>query len=183
MNSPLLAQAATLLEEGKVVGVPTDTVYGLASHHTGERELFRLKERPETKAIPVLVGSVTDAERLAVFPPGALQLARDHWPGPLTLVLTVRPRTQGRPGATIGLRMPDHPLALELLTLTGPLSVTSANRTGEQPATSDRAAQEMFGVKVDLYLPGVCPGGVASTVIEVLPDRDPRVLRPGPITL
>ena len=183
MNSPLLAQATTLLEEGKVVGVPTDTVYGLAAHHWAQEELFRLKSRPASKPIPVLVGSVADALELAVFPALARELAEAHWPGPLTLVLAVEKPDGNQGGNTVGLRMPDHPLTLDLLNLCGPLAVTSANRSGDAPARSDREAQEIFGAQVGLYLPGVCPGGVASTVIELLPSLPPRALRAGPVTL
>jgi tRNA threonylcarbamoyl adenosine modification protein (Sua5/YciO/YrdC/YwlC family) len=180
--SPLLARAQSLLAEGKVVGVPTDTVYGLATQHCSQGELFRLKGRSADKPIPVLVGSVAAAESLATLPPLAQELADAHWPGPLTLVLATRssvtPNQQ-----TVGLRMPDHPLALELLALSGPLAVTSANRSGQPPARSEKEAQSIFGAEVAIYLPGVCPGGVASTVIEALPERPPRILREGPVSL
>ena len=172
-----------MLAEGKAVGVPTDTVYGLATHHWAQQELFRLKGRPADKAIPVLVGSIDDALSIAVFPPIARELAEAHWPGPLTLVLAVENSDGNRSGNTVGLRMPDHHLTLELLDLCGPLAVTSANRSGGSPARSDREAQEVFGAQVEVYLPGVCPGGLASTVIEALPGRDPRILRTGPVTL
>ncbi len=183
MSPPLIIRARSLLGRGKVVGVPTDTVYGLATHHSSQEELFRLKVRPEGKPIPVLVASIADAERIACFPPLARRLARDHWPGPLTLVLSLRPEHSDPETTTVGLRMPDHPLALELVKLSGPLSVTSANRSGDPPATSHLEAREMFGDQVEVYLPGVSPGGVASTVLEVLPDRPPKVLRAGPVSL
>ena len=176
-----LARARDLLADGRAVGVPTDTVYGLATHHSAQQELFRLKGRPAGKPIPVLVGSVTDALDLAVFPPLARQLAEAHWPGPLTLVLATRSDADLAP--TVGLRMPDHPLTLELLNLCGPLTVTSANRSGQPPARSDHEARAIFGAEIEVYLPGVCPGGVASTVIETLPDQPLRVLREGPVGL
>lgn len=183
MTSPLLARARALLAEGKVVGMPTDTVYGLAAHLSAQQELFEVKGRPPEKAIAVLVGSVADALGLAVFPPVARELADLHWPGPLTLVLSARrPRADNGP-KTVGLRMPDHPLALELLELCGPLAVTSANRSGDSPAHSHLEAQDIFGDRMELYLPGVCPGGVASTVIEILPGRPPLILREGPLSL
>lgn len=183
MTSSLLVRVGALLAEGTVVGTPTDTVYGLAAHRWAQSELFRLKGRPADKAIPVLVGSVTDAVDLAVFPALAQELAESHWPGPLTLVLAVRRADGYQGGHTVGIRMPDHPLTLDLLNLCGPLAVTSANRSGDPPARSDHEAREIFGVQVGHYLPGVCPGGVASTVIEALPDRNPRILREGPVTL
>ena len=183
MTTPPLARARALLAEGKVVGLPTDTVYGLATHLSAQQELFEVKGRPPEKAIAVLVGSVADALELAVFPPIARDLADTHWPGPLTLVLSSRSSTVDNGPKTVGLRMPDHPLSLELLNLCGPLAVTSANRSGDPPAHSHTQAREIFGGRIELYLPGVCPGGVASTVIEALVNRDPRVLRPGPISL
>ena len=183
MTPPLLARARVLLAEGKVVGVPTDTVYGLAARRSATEALFRLKGRPSEKAIPVLVGSIAQARRLAVFTSSAQRLADAHWPGPLTLVMGVRSEAEENAERTIGLRMPDHPLILDLLALCGPLAVTSANRSGESPARSDLQAQGTFGDQIALYLPGVCPGGVASTVIEVLTNRDPRVLRAGPVSL
>ena len=183
MTTPLLARARAVLAEGKVVGVPTDTVYGLATRFSSQQKLFEVKGRPPEKAIAVLVGSVADALELAVFPPVARELADAHWPGPLTLVLSSRSSTVENCRKTVGIRMPDHTLALDLLNLCGPLAVTSANRSGDSPAHSDLQAQDIFGDRIELYLPGVCPGGVASTVIEVLTNRDPRVLRPGPINL
>ncbi len=183
MSSPLLARACAILAEGKVVGVPTDTVYGLATRRSARKQLFQLKGRPSGKAIPVLVGTMADAEGLAVFPPIARRLAQFHWPGPLTLVLAVRPEVGTEARGTIGLRMPNHPLTRKLLTLGVPLAVTSANPSGGAPARSDEEAREMFGDNVELYLPGVCPGGAASTVIEVLTNQNPRVLRAGPVTL
>ncbi len=183
VTPPLLARARVLLAEGKVVGVPTDTVYGLAARRSATEALFRLKGRPPEKAIPVLVGSIAQARRLAVFTSSAQRLADAHWPGPITLVLATQPGAGTEARQTIGLRMPNHPLTVELLTIGGPLAVTSANPSGGTPARSDREAREMFGDQIELYLPGVCPGGVASTVIEILPDHDPKVLRPGPITL
>jgi len=183
VTARLLDRARAMLAEGKVVGVPTDTVYGLAAHLSAQQELFEVKGRPPEKAIAVLVGSVADALELAVFPPVARELTEAHWPGPLTLVLSSRGSTVEDSPNTVGLRMPDHPLALELLNLCGPLAVTSANRSGESPAHSHTQAQDIFGDRIELYLPGACPGGVASTVIEALASCDPRVLRPGPISL
>ena len=183
MTSPLLARAKALLAEGRVVGMPTDTVYGLATRLSAQRALFEVKGRPPEKAIAVLVGSVADALQMAVFPPVARELADAHWPGPLTLVLTSRGSAVNSGPKTVGLRMPDHPVALELLNLSGPLAVTSANRSGDSPAHSHLEARNIFGDRVELYLPGECPGGVASTVIEALADCDPKVLRPGPVSL
>ncbi|MDE0130707.1 MAG: L-threonylcarbamoyladenylate synthase [bacterium] len=183
MTTRLLDRARALLAEGKVVGVPTDTVYGLATHLSAQQELFAVKGRPPDKAIAVLVGSVADAMEMALFPRVARELADAHWPGPLTLVVSSKGSTEEDGPTTVGLRMPDHPVALELLNLCGPLAVTSANRSGDSPAHSHVEARDVFGDRIELYLPGLCPGGVASTVIEALANRQPKVLRPGPISL
>ena len=133
MTPPLLARARVLLAEGKVVGVPTDTVYGLATRRSATKGLFQLKGRPSEKAIPVLVASMADAERLAVFPPTARQLAHDHWPGPLTLVLATKPGGATEARQTVGLRMPNHPLTVELLTIGGPTRRHFCKPIGRHP--------------------------------------------------
>ncbi len=176
MTPSLPTRARAFLADGKAVGLPTDTVYGLAAHRWAEGELFRLKGRPANKPIPILAGSIADAERLAVFTPLARRLAQQYWPGPLTLVLATGDQT-------VGVRLPDHPATLDLLSITGPLAVTSANRSGEPPTLSAHEARQVFGEEVACYLPGVCRGGVASTVIESLPGQPPRILRVGPVTL
>lgn len=122
------------------------------------------------------------AGRVARLTPEAEELAGQHWPGPLTLILGRSPDLPewlGR-GDTIGVRVPDHPTALELLEEVGPLAVTSANRSGEEPALSADDARAIFGSRVALYLAGTSPGGVASTVLD-LTVTPFRTLRAGPI--
>ena len=186
-DEQILAEAAAALARGAVVGVPTDTVYGLAVDpwsETAIEDLYDLKGRPEHRPIGLLVASLEQAEEIADLGPGRA-LAR-HWPGALTLV--VRPRMMipdwigDRALRTLGLRVPDHHLLRRLLQMTGPLAVTSANRSGEGEMLDDVAARAEFGSGVAVYLPGHSPGGVASTVVDAT-GASVRLLRAGPIVI
>lgn len=179
-------QAVTALAAGRVVGMPTDTVYGLAADPS-DREalhgLLALKGRPEERPIALLAADIEQARTLAEFSEAAERLSVSHWPGPLTLVL---PREPGLPDwlgdphqGTVGVRVPDHPVASRLLAAFGPLAVTSANRSGEPPVTSAEEARLLFGGLVAVYLPGTAPGGEASTVVDTTVEPY-RVLRRGP---
>lgn len=181
------AAAAAAIALGEVVGVPTDTVYGLAVDPWNEEaieRLYDLKGRPEHKPIGLLVASVGQAEEIADL--GAGRRLVEHWPGALTLV--VRPRVVipdwigDRVVGTVGIRVPDHDELRELLEETGPLAVTSANRSGEADLLDDSAARAIFGDRVRVYLPGRCEGGVASTVIDAT-RGEVRVLRAGPVVI
>lgn len=180
-------EAVEAIRAGGVVGVPTDTVYGLAVDPFDEDALwalFDLKGRPQRKPIGLLVGSVGQASELAEIPEDARGLLAEHWPGALTIVVPVRvvvPDWVGdRSTRTIGLRMPAHASMLELLRQTGPLAVTSANRSGQAETRSDVEARAVFGDEVDAYLTGECPGGQASTVISFSAEGV-KVLRRGPV--
>ena len=181
-------EAVRVLRSGGVVGLPTDTVYGLAALPTAARaveRLYDLKGRPEDKPIALLVPSVEAAAMLVELGGEAEELARAHWPGALTLVLaTAVPLAEwvGDRGLTVGVRMPDSDVALALLRRTGPLAVTSANLSGLPPALDDGEARAMFGDLVDGYLEGECPGGTASTVVDAT-DGKPVVIRRGPVEL
>lgn len=181
--------AAVAIASGHIVGVPTDTVYGLAVDPLDPgavSALYEAKQRPVDKPVALLVPSLASIRELVRLPEVAADLARAHWPGALTLVLeTVRrlPDWVGDPDrGTVGVRMPAGDVVLSLLEITGPLAVTSANRSGEPPALDDVEARRTFGDLVTLYLPGRCPGGTASTVVD-LTGPEPRILRPGPIEL
>ncbi|MFH1329700.1 MAG: L-threonylcarbamoyladenylate synthase [Actinomycetota bacterium] len=182
-----LAEVAAALQKGAVVGLPTDTVYGLAADpfsESGVALLFALKNRPAVKPIPILAASVEHAARIAMIEGAALAAARAHWPGALTLVV---PRVAGLPDwvgdpirNSVGIRVPDHPAALALLAASGPLAVTSANRSGEAPAAAAGAARAMFGTRVAFYLPGSGSNQAPSTVVDFTGSA-PRVLRAGPV--
>lgn len=188
MTGAVIQQAAEAIEQGRVVGVPTDTVYGVGADPWNEdavESLYHLKGRPEHKPIGLLAASVDQVAEIADLGPGET-LARAHWPGALTLVVAPRVVIPDWVGSavmrTVGIRVPDHDLLRSLLERTGPLAVTSANRSGEPEALDDRAARALFGDEVAVYLPGRCPGGTASTVVDVT-GGSLVVLREGPIEL
>jgi L-threonylcarbamoyladenylate synthase len=185
----VIRSAVAAILRGEVVGLPTDTVYGIGADPTNPdavERLFELKGRPGDKPVGLLASSLERAAEVAELDGPATELATTYWPGPLTLVL--RPRvimadwvgdTQLR---TVGVRVPDHPLALELLSETGPLAVTSANRSGGRETMSDDEARAVFGDSVAVYLVGRAPGGRASTVVDCT-GGDLVVLREGPVEI
>ncbi|MDR0432526.1 MAG: threonylcarbamoyl-AMP synthase [Bifidobacteriaceae bacterium] len=184
-----IAQAVRALDRGELVVLPTDTVYGVGAKPgdaAAVAALLQVKGRSRAQPPPVLVASTQQALELAdAVTPAARQLARHFWPGGLTLVLQAMPDLGwdlgDRPG-TVALRVPDHPVASELLRAAGPLAVSSANRSGLPPALSAQAAAEYLGGSVAVYLDaGTAPGGTASTVVDAT-GPVPRILRTGAIT-
>ena len=178
----LLAEAAGLLRRGEVVGLPTDTVYGLAalpSSDAGMSLLYAIKGRPREKAIALLVADPCELERLAgEIPDAARELARRYWPGGLTLVL----RSTADPSTTVALRMPNNDVPLRLISEVGsPLATTSANRSaaGSSRTADDVLEQLPTGYPL-LIDDGPCRLGVDSTVID-LTSNPPRLLREGAI--
>ncbi|MHB0968083.1 MAG: L-threonylcarbamoyladenylate synthase, partial [Bellilinea sp.] len=174
---------------GGLVAFPTDTVYGLAAdpfNSVAIERLYAAKERDMSKAIAVLVGEV---EQLVQITPGlptqAEALAARFWPGALTLVVSRRPELPAQLSAlpTIGVRMPDHPFALNLLQASGPLATTSANRSGADNPLTAADVLDQLGGRIELVLDGgTCPGGVPSTVVDcTIPDV--RILREGAISV
>ena len=176
-----------LLVAGACVGLPTDTVYGLAARLASPdaiRDLFELKGRSLTNAIAVLVDSTATAQQLGVLDERALAIAEQFWPGPLTMVVRRRPGLDvdlGGDAAFIGLRVPAHELIRALATLVGPLATTSANRAGEPTLGSAVEIAERFGASLGAVLDGGPSADSASTVINVGGD-ELIVLREGPIT-
>ena len=183
-----LQRAAQVLAGGGLVAFPTDTLYGLgasASLPISIERLFTAKDRPLERSIPILIASLEQLEDVAADVPEAVRrLASAFWPGPLTLIVPRRgdlPDILG-PAPTVGVRVPNHPVALALLQLTGPLAVTSANRSGAEGCTTAEQVEQALAGKVDLILDGGrCPGGVASTV-AAHDGRDVSILRQGPIS-
>lgn len=185
----LLHAVIEKLRQGGLVAFPTDTVYGLGAdawNATAVDRIYSVKDRSELKAIPVLLGAAEDLLRVAHEPlPIVWQLAAQFWPGPLTIVVERRPDLPlaVSAGDTVGVRVPDHPFALELLAEAGPLAVTSANRSGEDSARTAQAVLEGLGERIDLLVDGgEAPGGVPSTVIDCTVEP-PRLLRQGPLHL
>jgi L-threonylcarbamoyladenylate synthase len=188
MIDPIEDAVRAALEGGLIV-VPTDTVYGIGTRPDDAQataRLFEAKGRPRDLELPVLVPSVAAAREIAVFDERAEVLAGRWWPGPLTLVLpraeTSRAWDLGGDPATVGVRMPHHPMALAVLARTGPLAVSSANRSGRSTAVDCDGLAQVFGDAVDVYL---CQegrlAGSASTVVD-LAHEELRVLRPGTVT-
>jgi L-threonylcarbamoyladenylate synthase len=170
-----VAAAAEAIVAGRLVGVPTETVYGVACALTDEaiEHLLRAKGRPPQKGITVLVDSVDQAAALAELPVAARRLADRFWPGPLTLVVPARveaglPMLLTGPRFTVGLRLPDHEIPRALARLLGPLPLTSANRSGEPDATDAEAVVAALGETIDIVIDaGPTPGGVPSSVVAV----------------
>ncbi len=184
-----LPHALEVLKGGGVVAFPTDTVYGIGAmvfDAGAVARLYAAKGRPPEKAIPVLVGQIEDASKVAArVTPSAKKLAEAFWPGALTLVLpklsTVPEIVSTYP--TIGVRLPNHAVARALLTLAGPLAVTSANLSGMNSHLHARAVLADLKGRIDLLIDGgPCPGGVPSTVLDCTVEP-PEILRAGPISI
>jgi L-threonylcarbamoyladenylate synthase len=184
-----IQHALSVLENGGLVAFPTDTVYGLgalAFDGSAVERIYAAKDRPDEKAIPILLGNTDHLARAAARVPAmARTLAERFWPGPLTLVVPKHPHLPAvvSAAATVGVRMPDHPFALDLLEKTGPLAVTSANLSGQtSPSTAEEVLVQLAG-RIHLVLDGGrTPGGTPSTVVDCSGER-PVMLRPGPISL
>jgi len=182
-----VGRAVEALRAGLVVAFPTDTVYGLGAHSrsaTAIEQLYAIKGRERQKAIPLLLSSVDQVVEVArQVPPIAWRLADRFWPGALTLVL---PRVRSvldvlTGGAdSIGVRVPAHDVALQVISELGvPLAATSANMSGQPEARTAQGVLDTLGARIRLVLDGgVCPGGVASTVVD-LTSEPPTILRRG----
>lgn len=187
-----IVRAAQLLRGGHLVAVPTETVYGLAARaddDTAVAAIYRAKGRPDFNPLIVHVADLASAERLAVVDERARRLARNFWPGALTLVLPVRTGaglasavTAGLP--TVALRCPAHPVMRALLEASGlPIAAPSANRSG---AVSPTRAEHVFaslGSAVDAIIDGGdCKLGLESTIVALRGNGEWQMLRPGPVT-
>lgn len=177
-------EAADRLDDDGVAGYPTDTLYGLGARLDRPKALervFDIKGRPADVPLTLAVASVDEIEALAILTPSARKL-QDLLPGPITLVMSRRDVvpdvvTGGRD--TVGVRVPDDPTARELLSRTGPLTTTSANRHGEPAARDAEEAYAALGDRVDYYLKGRSPAsGTASTVVDCT-GPTVRILREG----
>jgi L-threonylcarbamoyladenylate synthase len=185
-----LAAAATAILDGELVVLPTDTVYGLGADAFSPAAVTRLltaKGRGRDMPPPVLVGTVRAASAL-VEDMGAYgqQLIDEFWPGGLTIVCRAARTLSwdlGDTKGTVAVRMPEDPVALELLRETGPMAVSSANLTGAAAANTAAGARSQLGDSVAVYLDGgPRDGGVASTIVDLTADQ-PRLLRRGAISI
>jgi L-threonylcarbamoyladenylate synthase len=185
-----LDEAARTVQRGRLVVFPTDTVYGVgcdAFSPAAVQRLLDAKGRGREMPPPVLVSAKTTLEALAIgIPDWARALVDELWPGPLTLVLRQQASLQwdlGETRGTVAVRMPDHEAALELLSRTGPLAVSSANLSGEPAATDADEAERMLGESVRVLLDGgPTPGALASTIVDCTGERG-RLLRSGVVPL
>ena len=183
-----LDAATRMLKGGRLVVLPTDTLYGIAADafdSSAVNALLRAKHRGRDMPVPVLVGSWNTIDGLVLsVRPQARELIRAFWPGGLSLVVQQAPSLAwdlGDTRGTVMLRMPLHPVALDLLREIGPLAVSSANVSGSPPARTVAQAREQFGEAVGVYLDGgesVDP--VASTIVDLTGDQ-PRILREGAV--
>lgn len=187
---PSIDEAVHTLSRGGLVVMPTDTVYGIAADAFNPQAVEALlvaKGRDRAMPPPVLVGDVATLDGLAYDVPDAVRaLVARFWPGALTVICTAQPMLAwdlGDTAGTVALRMPDHPAALALLRRTGPLAVSSANRSGRPAARTAQEAHDQLGDAVGVYLDaGPAPGGVASTIVDAT-GVGLRVVRPGAIGL
>lgn len=184
-----ITSAAGAVKSGRLVVLPTDTVYGIgadAFDSTAVAALLAAKGRGRDMPVGVLVGSWHTIEGLVyTMPDGARDLIRAFWPGALSLVVRQAPSLQwdlGDARGTVMLRMPLHPVAIELLREVGPMAVSSANVSGRPPALDAAEARGQLGDLVDVYLDaGPAQQQAASTIVD-LTDDTPRILRAGPVS-
>ena len=188
-----IEEAAALIAAGGIVAVPTETVYGLAADATNAEAVARIyaaKGRPSFNPLIVHVPDLAAAQRIADFPPAALDLAARYWPGPLTMVLPLKPEsgiarlvTAGL--STIALRVPAHPAMQDLLRACGtPLAAPSANASGSISPTRAAHVAKSLGGRVPLIVDaGATEQGLESTIVAVGMDGSLRLLRPGPVDL
>lgn len=184
-----LQHAVDILRHGGLVAFPTDTVYGLAALAFDAQSIERLyvaKGRNSERAIAVLIGNLNQLDQVTGdIGDQARQLAERFWPGPLTLIVPRHPNLPEvlSPLQTIGVRIPDHPLAIRLLEMAGPLAVTSANLSGLANTTTAQEVLEQLNGRVHLIVDGgQTPGGVPSTVVDCTGPAS-TLLREGPVKL
>lgn len=185
-----ITAAAAALKSGRLAVMPTDTVYGIAADafdSEGVAALLAAKGRGRDMPVGVLVGSWHTIDGLVYYVSDtARELIRAFWPGALSLVVQQAPSLRwdlGDARGTVMLRMPLHPVALELLRETGPLAVSSANISGQPAATTAQEAQHQLGGLVDVYLDGGQAEQQAASTIVDLTGASPRILREGPVSV
>ena len=187
---PALDEAVHAVSRGQLVVLPTDTVYGVGADAFTPRAVKALldaKGRGRQMPPPVLIPDVRTLDGLATEVPGTVRaLAAAFWPGALTLIVTAQPTLTwdlGETRGTVALRVPDHPLALALLRRTGPMAVSSANKTGQPAATTAADAAGQLGDAVAVVLDGgPTPGNAPSTILDATGDRL-RLVRLGALSL
>jgi L-threonylcarbamoyladenylate synthase len=180
--------ALQILQTGGLVAFPTDTVYGigaLAFDGQAVESIYAAKDRPNEKAIPVLLADISELEKVTLaVPEMARRLAARFWPGPLTLVLPKQPALPESVSAiaTVAVRVPDHAVARDLLRAAGPMAVTSANISGRPNTTTAQEVFEQMKDRVALILDGgKAPRGLPSTIVDCTQGK-PMIVRSGPLS-
>jgi L-threonylcarbamoyladenylate synthase len=188
-RSRAITSAAAAVKNGGLVVIPTDTVYGVgadAFNSAAVSALLAAKGRGRDMPVPVLVGSWHTIDGLAMSVSTPMRnLVRAFWPGALSLVVRQAPSVQwdlGDARGTVMLRMPLHPVAIELLREVGPMAVSSANISGRPPAVNVGDARQQLGDLVDVYLDGGLAAQQAASTILDLTSPEPRILRSGPVS-
>jgi L-threonylcarbamoyladenylate synthase len=189
-SSPeMLSRVLEILNNGGLIALPTDTVYGLgamAFDGPTVKSIYTVKGRSNEKAIPILIGDPADLEKVsAEVPTMAQTLAQHFWPGPLTLVVPKNPYIPDAVSRShsVGVRVPNHPVTREILNAAGPLAVTSANLSGRKNPKNAQEVLEQLNGRIPLIVDaGEVGEGLASTVVNCL-GIEPVVLREGPISL
>jgi L-threonylcarbamoyladenylate synthase len=189
LDPQAIPTAKDILHKGGLIAFPTDTIYGVAAdpfNPEAIQNIYTAKERPDEKALPVLIGNLKQLEDLVFLVDERLRrIANAFWPGPLTLILpkSARVPTDLTPYPTIGVRMPNLGFTLALLNETGPLATTSANISGGPNPVDAASVLAQLGGRIDLVLDGgPTPGPTASTVAD-LSRPEITILRQGPISL
>ena len=186
MQEDNIQKAIACIKNEEVVGIPTETVYGIGVDPLSQAavdKIYNLKERDENKPLSILVHSFHDLIKLKIISkvPEIVEL---YWPGPLTIIVESELNFADGVGTknpnSIGVRVPDNELALELLKKTGPLAVTSANISGQEDITNEKDAESVFGDKIGHYLQGSALHGSGSTIVDFR-DEEFKVIREGPL--
>ena len=191
-DAAAIDEAVAALERGELVGIPTETVYGVCAlpAPTSVERLVAAKQRSTEKGIQLLVDTLEQVRSLAVLNAAAALLARAFWPGGLTLVLDRRhdvalPDLLGGGRPTLGIRLPDHDVPRRLARLLGPIAASSANVSGEPDATTAQRVADTLGPELAVIIDdGPVRGGTPSTVVDCSSAAGgvPRILREGAIT-
>ena len=187
-DEAVISRAVDALRSGGVVAYPTDTLYGLAVDPRSPdaiEKLFAAKGRDASVAVPLIAASLEQAQDAAIFSDRDVRLARAFWPGPLTIVMPARPSISATVlagGTTVAIRVPSHAVARRLAEAFGfPLTATSANRTGQPPASTGAEVSTAIDVGIDLLIDaGAVAGGLASTIVEI-GSSGPRLVRRGAV--
>jgi L-threonylcarbamoyladenylate synthase len=189
-ESTAIAQAVQAIQQAELVVFPTDTLYGVgvdAFNETAVAKLYAAKKRPFSKGIPILLADLSDLEKVVTAVPDAAQhLIEQHWPGPLTIIVPKAAHLPANisPNEGIAVRIPDHTAGRAFIRAAGgALATSSANLSGQPPATTAAAAlDQLDGIAAVILDDGPSPQQVASTIISFL-GPEPVIVRQGPVTI